>query len=166
MEITLLHQRTDKPFGDDEDANRAVGSVLSLVGELSVQSRKLAKTDFRNMQAEGRQRALVADLRERIASRALSVHVAPEKFIEAVRIELQRRTRRSIVIHADRVHRVGLDPDQRRLDADVLAVRHLLENAEQNLKRAQTRVANLKADLAAKEKAARAHAAAQMGRAA
>ena len=49
----------EKPFGDDEDANRAARSVMSIVGQLSIESRKLAQTDFRKVSAMNAQRGLV-----------------------------------------------------------------------------------------------------------
>jgi hypothetical protein len=166
MEIALLHQDIDRPFGEDQDANRGARSIMSAVGQLSVESRKLAQTNFQNVNAMHRQRLLVQDLRDQVVSAASRAHVPADDMLEAARRLLEKQTRRRIVIHPAPIERPHMDADQRRLDAAVLDAQDQLLRAEDTLKRVTTRVQNLKLLLSQRQADATRHRAVQLGRAA
>jgi hypothetical protein len=156
----------ERPFGDDEDANRKVASVLSDISRLSIESRKLAQTDFRNLNAELAQRGVVQGLLSDINLAADRVFVDHAEFLEAGRRMLEHRTRRKIVIHPVRQGRAGLDAEQSRLDGEVIEIERALDNARETLLRWTTRVQNLEAGLRTARLAATRHRTAQLGRAA
>jgi len=156
----------ERPFGEDEDANAAARSILSVVGQLSTESRKLHQTDFRNVNVMNAQRQLVLDLLERVGSAARRAVVSEEDMLEAARRLLSHRTRRHIKIYPVRTERVGLDEEQRRLDGIALKAREDLRKARELLVRTSTRVTNLQREVEAAEAAATANRLRQLGRAA
>lgn len=162
----MIGPNIERPFGEDEDANRAARSVMSVVSELSVQSRRLAQTSFRNVNAMHAQRQLVRELHERVESAARRVHVAADDMLEAAKRLLEKRAGRKIVIHAPPTCRPGLDEQQRQLDGAVLDAEQQLERARETLQRVATRVKNLELLLEQRRADARVHRLAQLGRAA
>ena len=162
----MLQNDVERPFGEDEDANAAARSILSIVGQLSVESRKLAQSDFRNLNTEHAQRQLVRELQERVASAARRVHVDEDEMLEAARRMLAHRTRRNIVIHEIREGRVGDDEKLRALDREVVEAEDRLRRSRETLVRVSTRVQNQQRELDEAKRAARAHRLALLGKAA
>jgi hypothetical protein len=160
----MIRNDIERPFGDDEDANRAVRAILSTVGELSTQSRRLAQTRFRNVNTMHAQRQLVQGLRDEVTSAASRVHQPADEFLEAARLMLERRLRRPITIHPAPAERPHMDPVQRELDREVLILQEKLHRSRETLKRVATRVENEERELATARAAARAHELKLLGR--
>jgi hypothetical protein len=147
MLMSAIKPDPARPFGDDEDGNRAVREVLSTVGQLSVESRKLVMTKFRDPLARGRQAGLVRDLRDRVTSRARSVHIDEATFLEAARVALEAKTRRSIVIHdIQRVRPQATDDRLRDLEAEVIECEEREQKALTKLGRAREVFTDAQAD--------------------
>lgn len=135
----MRHDRIDAPpFGDDEDANRAVKSSARGVERFVQEAQKLAAMRTRDLALRAAQKDLVASLRGEIESRARAFHVDPDRFLEACRRELERRTRRRIVI-PEVAGPAPLDPKVRELEGALLEAEIVEANRRRLLTGAQAR---------------------------
>jgi hypothetical protein len=109
------------PFGDDEDANRAVARALRIGALLAEGQAKLAAMKTPNLNAQAAQRQRVEDLLAELHSRADSVHVDRGEFLAAVTRLLSKRSGKPVAIAAVTPSRNRqVDEEGRRLEAAVM----------------------------------------------
>ena len=110
------------PFGDDEDANRAVRAAMSLTGDLASAITKLERMTSRDPGQRAAQADHVGTLRRELHGRADAVFVDRVKFVEACEAELSRRLRRKITLTAA--------PKRQQIDDEARAFQMAIYDAE------------------------------------
>jgi hypothetical protein len=157
---TATRTAAPRPFGADEEANRAVIEALADAYKYAVERKRFERVKFRNMDAEGRARDAVEALSAEIDSRASKALVAPAAFRDAVQVEIWKRHGRDFSI-APLSKRDGAAIAQGQdLDVQAMAADEQVEKLQGVLRTIQRKAARAEADLRlAQVKAADLHSA-------
>lgn len=136
-----------RPFGGDEDANRAVMEALADGFAYATRRKRFIGINWRNMNAEAEERAAVEALSGEIDSRASSANVDPAAFRDALQTILQARHGRSLTI-APLPRRTARDDDRSRaLDVAAFTANEVLEKARIVVERRKRMLEQAHADL-------------------
>ena len=122
------------PFGDDEDANRAVRAAMSLTADLINASALLDLMKKKNLRPEKRetQRLHVETLRAELHGRADAVHVGHAEFVAACEKELSTRLRRKVAVTPPAARREPIDETARSMQMAIYDA-EIFEEAKQTL---------------------------------